>query len=178
MRKRVFLVILLVLLISIFVTACGNSSNEGSGSNGELDTQKENHETSEENDEVVGEKDERDQESSVVSKSVEEYKEIIDGTIASQDGESFSSVKVNDNKIEIYVELKEHETFSLQEIAMVRFSSITDALLDELEDIEEVTIKFEGVGEISLSVSQATISEYGSYFDTKLIEENFIIYDN
>lgn len=97
-------------------------------------------------------------------KSVEQYQEILVDSIGQ--GEAIENIKLEDNNIFITVELGIKDKLQLEDLALSRYSSITDTLLDTDEHLNNITIEFLDVGTITKNTKEVITNEYGGrYFE-------------
>lgn len=100
----------------------------------------------------------------------DKYKEAIISNIGSDD--TLESVELKEDDIIIKVTLGDPSPFTYKDLAISRYSSITDELLEEGNLLEDITVVFKGVGTITMNTSEKVKNEYGqSYFEQITIEE-------
>lgn len=106
---------------------------------------------------------------------IQEIRSAISGSIG--EGESFTDVSLSDGNVCIAVDLSKADTsiLSVEDIAVSRASSITDAFLDisGFDDLwDTITIDFGDIGKITVGKDQVKTNEYGMrYFD----ESKFVL---
>lgn len=152
-KKWWFWVIIVILLSAIF-------GNMGSGGDTTPDTTQ-NPEQSEpvDNAQSVGDSADR---------FVEEVKTAIQGAISSKD-ESITDVVLQNGDLCVYVDFSEKDPapLTLEDLALARTSSITDAIL-ELKDYdslwETITVDFGAIGHITNSKENMEINGAGRHF--------------
>lgn len=174
----------LLLFLGFMAVGCSNSGNESSS-----DASTESIETTEDtnnNDyvaDVVEEntnsktyestsKENTDNETVDSSTSDELTTEDIKGlVIQNLPGGTINDVNFDKGKITVSVELGDPTPITLKDVALVNFGGISDDLL-ERECWDTLTVKFEGVGEITMDASSAVLNEYGhKYFASEDYEE-------
>ena len=193
------ILLLLVLTLSLALTGCGDSTDNGVGDQEPAETpqvevvedDKEDKEpiveepTVEEPEQNKDEVEEPESEEKVEDlkgseveesedgslKTVEEYKEMINGDIGEED--TIENIELINNNIIITLDMKEHKLLSQEVLAESRYSSITDTLLDEGGNLNDITVKFINLGKVTMNTSQKDTNEYGDYFDSLDIQENF-----
>ncbi|KXH86926.1 hypothetical protein [Sporosarcina sp. HYO08] len=100
--------------------------------------------------------------------TVEEATELIEYTGVGKD-DKLNGVSVGNGEIKAVIEMAPDNMFSAEDIAVNRYSQLSDELLDH-EGWETLTIEFVGVGTISMNRSEKETNEYGDYFPTLEIE--------
>lgn len=106
-------------------------------------------------------------------KDIEGVKESIVGCVG--EGEEITDVVIDGKDIVIKVDLGEEDDtmpISIEDLAITRYSSITDKLLEQ-DCWNDIKIEFKDVGEITLNTEVAEENEFGKYFDTLEIMDNF-----
>ena len=100
---------------------------------------------------------------------LDEVRKAIDGTVG--DGEYIREVSFDGKDLTITVDLEEAEpdTGTVRDLALVRVSSITDAIL-ELDDSylntwDRVIVDFGSAGKIALGKDLIRNNGFGRYFD-------------
>lgn len=101
----------------------------------------------------------------------DKYKEAIISNIGSDD--TLESVELKEDDIIIKVTLGDPPSlFTYKDLAISRYSSITDELLEQGNSLEDITVVFRDVGTITMNTSEKVKNEYGqSYFEQITIEE-------
>lgn len=173
MRKTLLLII---LILSLAITGCGNEeADEAENQDPAPVEQTEDEEVREIDDQDEIEDTEPEEVESSEDKNlktVEEYREMLKGDVG--EGETIENIELVNNNIIITVDLgEEHKLFSQEELAENRYSSITDTLLDEGGNLNDITVKFTNLGKITMNTSEKESNEYGDYFDSFDIQENF-----
>ena len=102
--------------------------------------------------------------------NVDQVREIIE-EYALTDGDKIIDLSVENNEIKAVIELAE-SVVPLKDIAITVYSAASDELLNH-EGWEVLTIKFEGVGTVSMNRSEHETNDFGMpYFPRKEIEKN------
>ncbi|GGD12864.1 hypothetical protein [Pontibacillus salipaludis] len=83
--------------------------------------------------------------------------------------DTLEDLTFENGRIVAVINLAPHELFSAQDIAVNRYSQLSDHLL-EFEGWDVLTIEYKYVGKVSFTRSQSESSEYGDYFPTLEIE--------
>lgn len=117
--------------------------------------------------EVVQEENET-QEEVVTSITTEEVNEIVNSYVGID--EAPVNVSFVNGEIKATIELVSDGTFPLEDLAVNRYSQLSDELL-YYEGWEVLTITFPGVGSISMNRNEKETNEFGDYFPTLSIEE-------
>lgn len=116
-------------------------------------------------------KEKRQEEVAEQKKLADETKEKIIGCIG--ESEEITEVIIDDKNIIVEVELGDNGMLlPIEELALSRYSSITDKLLED-NFWNDITVDFEDIGTITMNSKQAKSNEYGKYFDSLDIENNF-----
>lgn len=101
---------------------------------------------------------------------IEDVKDVIQGAIGSN--EAITDVVLENGDLCVYVDFSKADTFplTLEDLALSRTSSITDAIL-ELKEYDElwetITVDFGNVGHITNSKADMQNSGFGRYFPTE-----------
>lgn len=178
--KRKHIKLLLISILVVLLTLLSSCSKNNDNNNVTLQDQElEQVEDHNLQDNKNNEKQEESQEDETIEESdieynddvgKEELKEIIDMNIGAED--ILLDIKVEGRDILIKVKLGEAAPFDVKDLAISRYSSITDELLEN-SYWENVSVEFVDVGTITMNSSQAIEGEYGRYFESLDIEENF-----
>ncbi|MGD6959425.1 hypothetical protein ACQCWA_18125 [Rossellomorea aquimaris] len=99
----------------------------------------------------------------------EEVKEIID-YYSIGEGDVLSDVSVENGEIKATIDLAPNEMFSGEDIAVTRYSQLSDELLNH-EGWEILTITYSNIGTVSMNRMEKETNDYGDYFPTLTIEE-------
>lgn len=106
---------------------------------------------------------------------IQEIRSSISGSIG--EGESITDVSLSDGNVCVVVDLSGTDTslLSIEDIAVSRASSITDAFLDisDCDNLwDSITVDFGDVGKITMNKKDVETNEYGGrYFD----ESQFVL---
>lgn len=106
---------------------------------------------------------------------IQEIRSAISGSVG--EGESITDVSLSDGNVCVVVDLSGTDTslLSIEDVAVSRASSITDAFLDisDCDDLwESITVDFGDVGKITMNKKDVETNEYGGrYFD----ESQFVL---
>ncbi|MDH5160355.1 hypothetical protein [Heyndrickxia oleronia] len=169
--KKVFFVLLATLL---FLVACNaedsKEKTEENNAASEVSKVTESEPTGDEQadleDENIDTEDNSESDSPIDTKNVEE---IIENGLG--EGDKIVSVSVKDGELKAVIELTPSELFSIEDLAISRYSSVSDELLSH-EGWEQLTIEFQNVGIISMNRSEKETNELDmDYFPTAVIEE-------
>lgn len=174
-KNKVIITLALLLMVAIIVTGCNNSGkNEVDDSSNEELNQEQEVASNEDEPKEDPEKDaevepqlEEDTEDEDVN--LDELKETIEMNIGEDD--TLKDVKYEGNDIFIEVLLDDDGVFEPKDLAISRYSSITDELLEN-PHWENISVEFTNVGIITMNTNQAVENEYGKYFDSLDIEQN------
>jgi hypothetical protein len=98
-----------------------------------------------------------------------QVKEIID-YYGIGEGDQSSNVSFVNGEIKATINLAPNETFPAKDIAVNRYSQLSDELLNH-EGWELLTIIYPNIGTISMNRNEKETNEYGDYFPTMVIEE-------
>ncbi|TYS89953.1 hypothetical protein [Rossellomorea aquimaris] len=99
----------------------------------------------------------------------EKIKEIID-YYSIGEGDVLSDVSVVDGEIKATIDLAPNEMFSGEDMAVNRYSQLSDELLNH-EGWEILTITYSNIGTVSMNRMEKETNDYGDYFPTLTIEE-------
>ncbi|MBM7598485.1 cobalamin biosynthesis protein CobT [Virgibacillus halotolerans] len=103
------------------------------------------------------------------SMTEDELREIIEYTGIGE-GDELVSATIENEEIKAVINLGEFELFTIEDLAVTRYSQLSDELLDH-EGWEKLTIEFSDIGTITMDRSDAESNEYGEYFPTLEIED-------
>ncbi|WP_078382346.1 hypothetical protein [Sutcliffiella halmapala] len=106
--------------------------------------------------------------------TIEEIKEGISFEGLGEDDE-LKDLTFENGEINAVIKLEDQDLFAPKDFAVTRYSSVSDYLLT-LEGWETLTVEFEGIGEISIDISEKETNEVGSYFPIAEIEESLNLY--
>lgn len=153
-KKWWFWVIIIVVLAGIF--GSGGTKDEENADTPPTDTQDEQTASDSQTDDVSADK------------FVEEVKTAIQGAISSKT-EAITDIVLENGDLCVYVDFSKADPspLTLEDLALSRTSSITDAIL-ELKDYDElwetITIDFGDIGHITNSKADMQNSGFGRYF--------------
>lgn len=153
-KKWWFWVIIIIVLVGIF--GSGGTKDEENDDTPPTATQDEQTASDNQTDDVSADK------------FVEEVKTAIQGTISSKT-EAITDVVLENGDLCVYVDFSKADPspLTLEDLALSRTSSITDAIL-ELKDYDElwetITIDFGDVGHITNGKADMQNSGFGRYF--------------
>lgn len=169
--KKVFFVLLATLL---FLVACNaedsKEKTEENNATSEVSKVTESEPTGDEQedleDENIDTEDKSESDSPIDTKNVEE---LIENGLGEDD--KIVSASVEDGEIKAVIELTPSELFSIEDLAISRYSSVSDELLTH-EGWEQLTIEFQNVGTISMNRSEKETNELDmDYFPSAVIEK-------
>lgn len=99
-------------------------------------------------------------------------KALVDASIGIDD--KITDVKIKDGNITIYVNLADSSLIGMTDLAVSRYSSISDELL-KYNNWNNLTVVFDGVGKITMNSKEAILTEYNDKcFDIPEIEKRII----
>lgn len=120
--------------------------------------------------EEVNPEEEKEEQAKEETENKDKYKEVIIGGMGSDD--TLESVELKEDNIIINITLGDPSPFTYKDLAISRYSSITDELLEQDNALEDITVIFKDVGTITMNTSEKVENEYGqSYFEQTTIEE-------
>jgi hypothetical protein len=108
------------------------------------------------------------QEQETSSITAEEVNDIVNSYIGVDD--TPVNVSFENGEIEATIDLVSDGTFPLEDLAVNRYSQLSDELLF-YEGWEILTVTFPNVGTISMNRNEKETNEFGDYFPTLTIEE-------
>lgn len=160
-------IILLVVAIALFIVSTEMSHRKVLQA--ELDQIEQNIENSKD---IKNEENIEDNNTEKTDKAIdkEELESIISKNIG--EDEKILEIVVGGKDIFIEVDLGEEGILPMEDLAYTRYSSITDALLEQ-DYWNDITVEFKDVGKITMNTKNAKANEYGKYFDTLDIMDNF-----
>lgn len=99
-------------------------------------------------------------------------KALVDSSVGIDD--KITDVKIKDRDITIYVNLAESSLIEITDLAVSRYSSISDELL-KYNNWNNLTVVFDGVGKVTMNSREAILTEYNDKcFDIPEIEKRII----
>lgn len=102
----------------------------------------------------------------------EGIKALVDSSVGIDD--KITDVKIKDKDITIYVNLAESSLIEMTELAVSRYSSISDELL-KYNNWNNLTVVFDGIGKVTMNSKEAILTEYNDKcFDIPEIEKRII----
>lgn len=180
-QKKWFIALVIIFVLSMIFGTSETENNEDN-TKGTVQTEQhtevteENHiteiEVTEENltieTEVDVKEDNTEDDISIDEQFVESVKVAIQDDI-SNDDEKIIDVTLNNKELRVFVDFsqKDPSPFTLEDIAIIRTSSITDAILDLTEYMDlwdTIVVDFGSVGYIKNNKEQMTQNEYGMYY--------------
>ena len=99
----------------------------------------------------------------------QEVNEIID-YYAIGEGDVLSDVTVKNGEIKATIDLAPNEMFSGEDMAVNRYSQLSDELLNH-EGWDILTVTYSNIGTVSMNRMEKETNDYGDYFPTLTIEE-------
>ncbi|MBM7703491.1 hypothetical protein [Metabacillus iocasae] len=126
------------------------------------DTEETEEQLSEELEESV------EQETSTIT-SEQEVKDIIE-YYAIGEADKLVNISFENSEIKATIDLAQDQLFSPKDIAVTRYSQLSDELLYH-DGWELLTITYTNIGTISMNRTEKETNEYGDYFPTLKIEE-------
>ena len=170
--KKVFFVLLAALL---FLVACNaedsKEKTEKSNATSEVSKVPESEQTGEEQEDIenvnVDTEDKSESDSPINAEKVEEI--LTDYGLGEDD--NLVSVTVDGGEIKAVIELAPSELISIEDSAIVTYSSVSDELLTH-KGWEQLTIEFRNVGTVSMNRSEKETNEFDmDYFPSAVIEK-------
>lgn len=158
-------VILLVVAISLFIISTEMSHRKV------LESELEEIEQNVDDDEEIIEDDKVDENES--EKEMDKKAEVEDSIVGSiGEGEKIIDIVIEGQDIFIKVDLGEKGILSMKDLAISRYSSISEKLLED-DYWNDIEVEFENVGIVKMNSKQAKSNEFGKYFEAIEIENNF-----
>lgn len=124
----------------------------------------ENNSSDNKNTEEIKSEDKQEDSISKEAISSEDIMEIIKDDVGK--GEKITDAKIEDRTIVVNINIGTEEKIPLKDLAVSRYSSISDDLLEH-NFWDVLTVNFENVGSISMNKNESN----GTYFETSKIEE-------
>jgi flagellar biosynthesis GTPase FlhF len=101
--------------------------------------------------------------------TVDKVKEIIE-YYSIGENDKLNNISFENGEIKATIVLAPNELFSAKDVAVNRFSQLSDELLNH-EGWQILTVTYANVGSISMNRNEKETNEYGDYFPTLEIEE-------
>lgn len=154
------LMLLLTMVLSVSLVACGSSDGDTEQKDQVQET------TGMEETKKEPEKVEKE------FKTEEEYEQSFVGRL--KEGDEVISISLDKEKsaISITMALGESDKIPMDIVAISTYSFITDELL-AFDELNVFTVIFEGVGEITMYASQAVTESIGTYFPGESVDARF-----
>lgn len=163
--KRLLLTVFMIVLLLF-----GCSTQETPATENNSDNNQQQQETQQLQETVTEANNDEGGQSQNNEISEEQVREIIE-EYALTDGDKIIDLSVENNEIKAVIELAE-SIVPLKDIAITVYSAASDELLNH-EGWEVLTIKFEGVGTVSMNRSDHETNDFGMpYFPRIEIEKN------
>jgi hypothetical protein len=173
-------IIYIMLVAILFLAACNaEEPNNNQSTNEQLEETKEKSnetevvptkQTTKDTEEKLNEQSQETQPRETPQPLTEnQVKEIID-YYGIGEGDQLSNVSFVNGEIKATIDLAPNEMFPAKDIAVNRYSQLSDELLNH-EGWELLSITYPTIGTISMNRNEKETNEWGDYFPTTVIEE-------